>query len=501
MANVFRTEDFSGGMNDWLHPGLLPANTAAELVNAELSDGKLSPIRSPLKMSYDTPEQYGHHGNPDRSVVKWYNRYYWSNDTALQAPYYGGDPEDYLGMPYPAYSGTGQNVTVAADTPASGETGLSGEYKYCATFVNANGWEGAPGSLEEYETAVTLSAETAVVTVSWSDARIACAKIYRTIDHGADFYCVGEIHASGETFRDTTPDADAQLMNPLTTQYHYPPPDKGKYLCEYAGVFFLAVGDLLYFSAHGTPHAWPTTQFLSFDDEITGIAPEFQGVLVFTRNNVFRVTGAENPDTVAKTFIPGNQGCANHRSIAVLNNAPVWLSNDGICMWDGNSVAIPSHRVKNMKGAGVKCAATADDRYFLFLAGECVVFDRRNGDIFYKLAFSCDYAWYDGSLDCLFMQTRSGIFKYGTGAGVQTMRYTSPLIGGGGNAIRKFREFILSGDAESAVELSIDGEKAAAFSVGGGRRRVKLPRAAVGHGLSCRIVTRGVIRELAVLYD
>lgn len=501
MAKSYTVRNFSGGMNDWLHPSLLPENTASGLSNAEVSDGKLSPIRRPLLLRYSDPTLYGHYGTRDRSVVKWYNRYYWSENEALTSPYYGGNEENYLGLPYPKYSGSGANVTITASNPETGESGLSGSYKYCVCYVNANGWEGAPGSLEEYEKAVELSGKWGKVTVTWSDTRISYAKVYRTGANGADFYCVGEIRESGGNLIDKTEDDLLVMLNGLESEENYPPPDGGRYLTEYGGVFFLAVGSVLYFSRQGNPHAWPTVQFLSFDDTITGVVPEFQGILVFTRNNAYRVTGAENAETITKTYIPGNHGCLNFRSISAVNNAPIWLSNDGICLWDGSSVGVPSYQVKTTRYIGVKYAVSANDKYYLFLTSRCIVFDRKNGDIFYELDLTCDYAWYDADGDELYLQIGGGLYQYGAGESM-TFRYESGHIGESELTWKKFLELWTMGDGEHSVRVLVDGEeKVSWLKLPGGRNRVKLPLSAVGKYLELKILGKSKLNEYGVIYE
>ena len=229
--------------------------------------------------------------------------------------------------------------------------------------------------------------------------------------------------------------------------------------------------------------------------------PEFQGVLVFTRNNVYRVTGAENPETVNRIYIPGNHGCVNFRSIAVLNNAPVWLSGSGICIWDGNSIAVPSYRVIHTANARVKFAVAAHDRYFLFLNEQAIVFDRRDGDIFYKLNISCDYAWYDGDTDILYMQIGGTIHQFGQGNPL-TVTYLSPYIGGDTESVmKKFREVALCIDGEGEIAVRVDGTEKVRLALPAGRNRVKLPLSAVGRHLDCSV--RGIcgIQELAVTYD
>ena len=494
---VFSTNKFTGGMNDWIHPTLLDSNVAAKLVNASVSNGKIVPIQLPVFLNSGTPEVYGHYGNRNRSVVKYNGRYYWSNNNAATAPYYGGDPENFLGVPYPTY-GTGNNVQI--DFANAGT--LSGDYKYCVTFVTENGWESAPGSLTDYEVGATIEEKSPIVTVTWDDERVAYAKVYRTGDKGADFYEVGEIHTSGGTFTDDVPDEEAVMQNPLTSQENYPPPDSGKYLCENGGVFFLAAGPLLYFSALGNPHAWPTTQFITFDDVITGIAPEFMGVLVFTRNNAYRVVGADDAATVQKVYIPGNHGCLSWRTIAALNNAPVWLSNDGICLWDGNSVTVPSYRVIKTDGLqeSIKWAATANDSYYLFLKNETIVYDIRNGGIFYKLDFSFDYAWYDVNTGFFYLYNPTGIYKYGAGTNL-SIRYLSPYVGGNESSIKIFNEIYLVCSNNCTLDVYADGVPVAeSIIVPPGRNRMKLPRNTVGRYLYLSVAGNTEVNEIQVIY-
>ena len=131
----------------------------------------------------------------------------------------------------------GENKNVQVDfsyavTSPADAVHLTGEYKYCVTFVTENGWESAPGSLTSYEVSGTIEEKNPKVTVSWSDSRISYAKVYRTMEHGADFFCVGEVHTSGNSFTDTVPDETAVLLNPLMSEDNYPPPDAGKYTEE-----------------------------------------------------------------------------------------------------------------------------------------------------------------------------------------------------------------------------------------------------------------------------
>ncbi len=491
---------FDGGMNDWLHPSLLADNVAGLLVNAEVDDGKISPLRRPEAMTVHDPESYGHFGTRDRSVIKWYDRFYWSDNTATAPPWYGGNVENYLGIPYPVYFGPEADVEIASIAPDEGEAGLEGRYRYCVCFVNPNGWEGAPGSLEEYEIAGTLAGQWAEIIVTWDDTRIDYAKIYRTGNLGADFYCVGEIRASGGALVDKTDDATLTMLNPLTSADNYPPPERGRYLCESGGVFFLAEGSRLWFSAQGNPHAWPPLNFIAVDDTITGMVPEFQGILVCTRNHAFRVVGAESPETVTKMYLPGNHGCSNFRSIASINNSPVWLSNDGICLWNGESVAVPSYRVIHTEFLQVKYAVSAHDKYYLFLVDGAIVFDRRNGDIFYRADFTCDYAWYDGDFDALYMLIDGRLYQYGRGHNLN-FTYRSGHIGASELTVKIFEEAVVSCDGKAVLTVTLDDRELFTVELAPGRRRVKFPRSAVGRYVTLKLKSNAALKEFAVIYQ
>lgn len=494
MPSNFHVAQF-GGMNDWIHPGLLDAKSAVLLRDAEIADGKISAVRMPQKINF-TPSQLGHYGTSDRSVVKWYDRYYWSDNTAAEPPYYGGNVEP-LGVPYPL-----SQPTITGEAPGEGETGLTGKYKYCICYVNENGWEGAPGSLTDYEVVVELSGEWGkVIPGETFPDGIDYAKIYRTVAEGATFYCVGELYPDDKYFLDKTADDDALVLEVLSSEDNYPPPDGGKYLSESGGVFFLAVGSKLYFSRQGNPHAWPVLNYIGIDDDVTGITPEFQGVLVFTRNNAFRVVGADDPATIVKSLIPGNQGCVTYCSIANISNAPVWLSNDGICLWDGENIQVVSFQVLKTANLQVKYACAANDVYYLFLLNGAIVFDRRNGDVFRKLSFSCDYAWYDANNDRMFLQRGEEVLLYGASAGGR-YEYKSPYIGGSIAVTKKYSVALIECSGAATMSVALDGKDHFKVQLPrGGRERIKFPHGSIGRYAQISVAGAGSLNELAVLYE
>lgn len=492
MATYF-TAQFTGGMNEVLAPAMLDDKTASLLVNANIESGKLVSVKKPKLLPVNTPEDLRHYGKINRSVVKLYDRTYWSINDTLTAPFYGGDKENYLGIPFPDYK---KNVVFAPQT--GGE--LSGNYKYCVTFVNENGWESAPGDVLDYERSISLTDNWVNITVTWEDTKVSYAKIYRTQKEGADFFCVGEVKTSGDTFTDKTSDYTLAGLEPLSTIDNYPPPDNGKYLCEFGNVFFLAVGSTLYFSAQGNPHAWPKLNFIGFDDLITGIIVEFQGILVFTANNTYRITGADSLETLIKTKLPGNQGCVNSNSVAQVSNAPVWLSNDGICLWNGESINVISRRIMDTTRLQVNCAASANDCYYLFMKDGAILYDHRNGGIFSKLDFSCDYAWYDGDTDTLYLQRGDGIYIWGEGTD-GTYTYHTGYIGIPESEYTFFKEVIITIDGKATVTFyNEDGKTFSATLQRSGKYRLKAPYNTLGRYAQVTVSGQGTLKELGVIY-
>lgn len=487
----FVCNQFSGGMNEVLSPWLLDNKTAVMLENADVDTGKLKGIPGPGVLSVTSAESFGHYGTRNRSVVCWYDRYYWSNNDGTG---YGGSDES-LGVPYP--------LRHPVLTKSTSSSGLSGRYKYCWCYVNANGWEGAPcaetGSLWEE---IELSGESVTITAPSSfPSGVSYIKLYRTVDMGADFYCIGDIRKPNGEFVDTLKDTTLLMLEPASSFDNYPPPEGGKYLCESGGVFFLAVGSRLYFSLQGNPHAWPTLNFIGFDDTIRGITAEFQGVLVFTSNHTYRITGADDPETVIKTLIPGDQGCVNYRTIARVSNAPIWLSNDGICLWDGESMTVISHQVMDTHRLQVRYAVSANDCYYLFLLNGTIVFDHKNGDVFRRLSFTCDYAWYDGDSDRIYMERGGKFYEYGAGV-IRDFTYISPYIGDSGLAYKQFTELVVSHKGELCITGILDGRESFVLEhVSGCRNRIKLPYPSTGKIFQVKITGPGELSEIAVLYE
>lgn len=492
---VWQSMAFTGGYQDIPHPSLLDEKTGTWLINASTETGKLVPVKYDHNTE-QSPEQLGHYGTHDRSVVKWYNRYYWSDNVTAT---YDSHGDTGIGIPYPATQPSLYAVTATGDGLAEGT------YGYCITYMNEHMWEGAPGSLEEWKVDISVT-EGKAVKVVFPDTpeNVSYIRVWRTADNGADFYLIAQLDATAQSYTDELSDNLLVMGESLSSQDSYPPPEGGRFLTESGGVFFLAVNTAsytrLYFSTLGNPHAWPTLNFQGFSDDITGIVPEFEGVLVFTRNSAYRVTGASDIETVVVQQVPGNQGCVNWHTIAQLDNMPVWMSNDGLCSWDGNAINVLSLGKVNTRGLFPVSATTWDGAYYLFTSSGTLVYDVRNGGIFRRLSTVCEYAWTDQERDQLFVQRNNNSYQLHGGTAVVPLTYRTGHIGGSELTFKRFAEVIVSSDGYLTLNVIVDGKNKLDVMVSSGRTRIKLPHTIVGRWLQLELTGTGSLEELVVLY-
>ena len=98
-------------------------------------------------------------------------------------------------------------------------------------------------------------------------------------------------------------------------------------------------GSYLFVSSYNNPRDWPTTGYVEFDDEINGIHSYPGELIVWTQNGTYRVTGSR-PEQMRKIKLATTEGMKPdyHRSAALVNNYLVWVSQSGICFYDGNTV-------------------------------------------------------------------------------------------------------------------------------------------------------------------
>jgi len=98
-------------------------------------------------------------------------------------------------------------------------------------------------------------------------------------------------------------------------------------------------GSYLFVSEYNNPRNWPSTGYVEFDDEITGLASYPGELIVWTQNGTYRVTGSR-PEQMRKIKLATTEGLKLNyeNSIVLVDSYLVWVSQSGICFYNGNQV-------------------------------------------------------------------------------------------------------------------------------------------------------------------
>lgn len=98
-------------------------------------------------------------------------------------------------------------------------------------------------------------------------------------------------------------------------------------------------GSYLFVSEYNDPTTWHSTGYVQFDSEITGLHTYPGELIVWTENGTYRVTGSRY-DQMRKTKLATTEGMleGQYRTAVLVNNYLVWLSQSGICIYDGRGV-------------------------------------------------------------------------------------------------------------------------------------------------------------------
>lgn len=300
--------------------------------------------------------------------------------------------------------------TVNSGTPILGilsksnqqdQTGLNpGLYRYAFTQVDSWGRESAPWPLNEIDKEKPFVDMTGQMPIDNSNtalyARISGLpipefsdiqkiRVYRTRSDDGEYFYHSEIEKdeSGNfpQFVDTVSDFNLSVIPMLADQYYPPgtiPKDEGeleyevkasRYLTEYRGVLFAAVGSRLIFSLPGRFYAWPPSNYFLLPGDITGLLPAGDVLLIFTATHTYRLTG-NTFSTMDFRQVSDEYGCVNHATAKLVNRVPVWCSLNGIAVFDGARVKIVTDDIiddNSEQFKGAYSAVAHRGEYFVLL--------------------------------------------------------------------------------------------------------------------------------------
>ena len=202
------------------------------------------------------------------------------------------------------------------------------------------------------------------------------------------------------------------LSSVLDSDAYAAPPDNLQGLTAINnGILVGFVGNTLFLSEPGKPHAWPPEYEQPIEYEIVAIAALTGSALILTKGYPYILTTSDPAASVSISRIDALYPCRSARSTVVMNYGVVWSTNDGLAVY-GPSVgsALVTRAVYNNDTWGVDLdpstvvAEYYGENYFASHSQGSFVFeqDTKSGGSFVDTGPVFTASWYDGQTGKLY---------------------------------------------------------------------------------------------------
>lgn len=129
----------------------------------------------------------------------------------------------------------------------------------------------------------------------------------------------------------------SNLFNILNTDNYDPPPEGLQGLTAVQNSMFVGfVGNKVYLSEPGLPHAWPEKYAITLESDVVGLAAVMGYVLVMTKDYPYLIQGS-NPATVVSARIDTPYPCLSKRSIVNMGYGVAYSTHGGIAVYAPSS--------------------------------------------------------------------------------------------------------------------------------------------------------------------
>lgn len=368
--------------------------------------------------------------------------------------------------------------------------------QYCYTYYSTTtGSESAPSP------ASTLAVESdtgavAIGLISSSDPQVDQIRIYRFGANYTDFVLLTVVENQTQTFTDSTPLASLSA-DPIPTLFNLPAPTGLKFLISSNAMLFGALDDKLYYSNVGDPFFWESFSFIDFENTITGIGATPNGLLVFTKDKTFIVTG-NSPSTLSKYLLSPAIGCVLHKSIRAMANTLVWLSKDGLYASSGGSLhSLSREKLGDFDFKNPICSEVKGEIYFLSCQFGTLIMDLRFGLAFVTLKerFKDLHVSESDVFGCSNSNRLVKLFKDDS---LLEVDYLSPAYSDGSTSTAKvYTEVNVYAQGSLALTIYIDGKEVSTTKLAEGYNSVKLPQGSTrGYFIQFGVKGAGSLLEL-----
>lgn len=485
--------DFSGGLNTRVHPSLLKLNQAQSYINVDNSKGILTPVKGSIDLNNNISKYFTYYVFGDIFISNPVETSYIEYRDTLYSTTVGTVPKKlYLNIEY----NLGITASATKINPGVGESGnLTGTYTYVYTYYNSvTGIESMP-SPQSIDITVSNNSIILQTIVASSDPQVDSIRIYRIGGNLVEYTLVTEKTNDTTDYIDNLSDIDIagnHILDTLTNSVVNP---DIKYFTVHKAMLFGAVEDKLYYSSIGQFDYWPETNFIDFNNPITGIAKLQDKLVVFTEYETYLIMG-NSPSTFTKILFDAEQGCISHYTIQFVANSLIWLSKIGLCSTTGgiiNIISLPF--LGTIELSGIANAEVYNRAYYLVHSTGILVFDFRYNTIVRQLDETSDWLVY--AKNTLYSSSSGKLKSMFSGEPLE-YKYKSPIITeGSASRLKTYKDFYINYSGEATIKLFIDGKLVnTKYLTGTKVLNLKALNSANGYGLEIEITGTADIIEI-----
>lgn len=475
---------FNGGKSVRLTPHLIAINEGVTYTNIDNSAVTLKPVKDSL---YET-QNFGVNTSFYYFSGNWIARDYNTDYVEFQEKLYISDS---VGIPKKTSNGsTFYNLGIVMPStkpsttyngtpilPTTDEFYIAPEVRqYCYTYYNSN--DGTESSPSEYSNEIEYIDDN--ITISnispSSDTQVTNIKLYRLGGPYTEMVLVATLGPTQTSYVDVLADLDidGKVLDSYTAGQA---PTGLSHMIEHNSMLFGSKNDKLYYSDVALVNNWSPFFFIDFDSTITGIGSTQNGLLVYTKDKTYIVTGT-SPNSLSKILLHGSQGCINHKTIKYVDNNLIWLSVDGLCSSNGGTVQVISmDKLGSLNYVSI-ASEIWNNQYFLFHTTGTLVADFRFGALIFKeLSIIANGAWYSSQFDKLYYVTTFGaLYSLFTGSGVLPYTYKSGKISDDAvTVIKTYKTFYVFINGTAAINIYLDSSLILTHQLTDGLNEVKVP--------------------------
>lgn len=336
-----------------------------------------------------------------------------------------------------------------------------------------------------------------VLNISASlDANVTKINVYRIGGSLTQYSLVKSFPNTDFTFIDNL--LDSEIDGAVLNSYNNTPAPTGlEYLTLYNTILFGSIKDKLYYTNIANPFVWSQFNFIDFDDIITGIGGTSNGLLVFTRNSTYIITGT-SPDTFSKYTLSSGVGCILHKSIQSLQNTLLWLSEDSICASNGGNIQTLSRDKLNIIELKTpRCSAVLNDVYYLSHNSGTLIADfrfgltfRESNKVYYGLDVK-DNTLYGAEVDDKFVEVNGGEKPL-------EIQYLSPKFSDGSISTMKiYKDIYFHSTGNLKAKVFIDDNLAGEQVLNKGFTEIKVNSVETrGYSIQFEVTGTGTLNEI-----